>query len=79
MPDGCESVRSALTVTTNPILTLTINNPAPVCTPSTVDITTQAVTGNILSGALLNYYADASTITPLVAPTAITNKWRLLY
>jgi hypothetical protein len=70
-PNGCESVRSALTVTTSPIPTLTINNPAPACIPSTVDITTQAVTGNILSGATLNYYTDASITNPLANPTAI--------
>lgn len=70
--NGCESPRAALTVTTEPIPTLTVTNPAPVCSPAVVDITAPAVaTYSPLAGTILSYYSDANATSPLTSPTAI--------
>jgi hypothetical protein len=69
--NGCESPRAALTVTINPIPILTVNNPAPVCSPSVVDITAPAVVTFSPANTVLSYYSDANATTVLDSPTAI--------
>ena len=70
--NGCESpTRAVLTVTTNPIPILTINNPAPVCSPSVVDIAAPAVVTFSPANTVLSYYSDANATTTLASPTAI--------
>jgi gliding motility-associated-like protein len=58
-----------VTVTETPVLTL--NSPAAVCAPATVDITNLAVSSTTV-GALA-YYADAGLTTPVVDPTSVGN------
>lgn len=55
-----------------PMPVLVVNDPAPVCLPGTVDITTSAVTAGSTSGLSFQYYTDAACTTPLSNTSAIS-------
>lgn len=55
-----------------PMPVLVVNDPAPVCSPGTVDITTSAVTAGSTSGLSFQYYTDAACTTPLSNASAIS-------
>jgi len=69
---GCSSV-APVVVTVNLTPSLSIVNPAPVCAPATIDITTPAVTSGSTfpASTAVSYYVDAATTTPIANPTAI--------
>ncbi|MFT3934721.1 MAG: gliding motility-associated C-terminal domain-containing protein [Chitinophagaceae bacterium] len=67
---GCFTVKP-VTVTINPLPTVVITNPAGVCSPNTVDITTAAVTAGSSSGLTYTYYTDAVATTTLTNPNAV--------
>jgi gliding motility-associated-like protein len=50
---------------------LSINNPNPVCAPSTVNIQDPAITTGSIGGGALSYWTDDKATIPLVLPTAI--------
>lgn len=69
---GCTSTDDVL-VTVNPQPVLTITNPAPVCSPGSVDISAAAVTAGSTGGGTFTYWNDAAATNPLAAPTAVTS------
>ena len=70
---GCTGTANVVGVV-HPTPVLIITSPVPVCAPAGVDITSPAITaGSTLpSGTILNYYSDATAITPVATPTAVT-------
>jgi hypothetical protein len=70
--NGC-FVITPVTVTVNPVPALTITNPATVCSPATVDITSSSVITSATSGLTLSYWIDsAASTTALTSPNAVT-------
>ena len=68
-PTSAASNTVAVSVDTAPILIIT--NPQIVCAPSTVDLTTTAITSGSSSGTTYSYWLDAANTTPLSNPNAV--------
>lgn len=62
---------TVITIVTNPVLV--INNPAPVCSPATVDITVAAITAGSTPGLSFAYFTNAAGTTVLINPSAISS------
>jgi len=67
---GCKTIQPVTVVVNTP--NLVINNPAPVCSPATVNITVAAITAGSDAGLTFAYFTDAAGTTPLTDPSAIS-------
>jgi len=70
--DGSCNVIKPVTVTINSKPNLSITNPVAVCSPTTVDITSPAVTSGSTGGGTLTYWSDAGCTSSLVSPSSIS-------
>ena len=68
---NCSNVKSVI-VTINTTPSLVITNPASVCSPNTVDLTSSTITTGSTGGGTLSYWTDAATTTSLTNPTSIS-------
>ena len=69
---SCFTIKS-ITITVNPIVNLVIVNPAGVCTGSSVDLTTTAITAGSATGLVFSYWSDLSATVKLENPDKISS------
>ncbi|MBE7174340.1 MAG: gliding motility-associated C-terminal domain-containing protein [Williamsia sp.] len=69
-PGGCTTIKP-VTVTVNPAPKLVITAPAPVCAPTTVDLTAAAVTTGSSGTWTYTYWKDAAATTAVANPKAV--------
>ncbi|HNY01091.1 MAG TPA: hypothetical protein PKG48_00810, partial [Bacteroidales bacterium] len=70
---GCTAT-SSVAVEINPLPVLIINNPAPVCSPNTINLTDPAVTaGSTLYNAQLSYWLDLEGTIQMAHPETAEN------
>jgi gliding motility-associated-like protein len=65
---ACSSIQPVNVVITN-LPTLTINPPAPVCSPGTIDITLPSITSGSSPNLSFTYWTNPTATTPLATPT----------
>ncbi|MCP9768217.1 hypothetical protein EGI22_09865, partial [Lacihabitans sp. LS3-19] len=69
--NGCTSTVNTTIIDPSPIV-LVVNDPAAVCSPSTIDLTAPSVTTGSSSGLTFEYFTDTEATILLTSPDAVT-------
>ncbi|WP_347052370.1 gliding motility-associated C-terminal domain-containing protein [Flavobacterium olei] len=65
------STVSNLTINVNPAPSVIVTNPAPVCSPGTVNITAPEITAGSEPGLTYTYFSEETATVPVANPTAV--------
>ncbi len=66
------STVSNLTININALPNITVTNPAPVCTPGTVNLTDSAITAGSASGLSYTYFSDEQATIAVADPATVS-------
>ncbi len=69
--NNCSATSAPVTITVNANPTVSITNPAAICSPGTVDLTASSIKTGSTVGLNYSYWFNASATTPLSTPFAI--------
>ncbi len=69
--NGCSGTATAI-VTVSPAPALIITNPAAVCTPGAINLTSSTITAGSSGAGVLSYWADAACTIPLASPASVS-------
>ncbi|MBW0176921.1 PKD domain-containing protein [Sediminibacterium sp.] len=69
---GCSAVLP-VTVTINPLPTLVVNNPAAVCSPQVINLTSANITAGSSAGLSFAYFSNASLTTPVANAQSVNS------
>lgn len=71
--NGSYSVSQPIEIIINPLPTIVASQPAPICSPSTVDLTSSLITNGSTSGLTYTYWTDKDATLEYATPNAATN------
>ena len=69
--NGCSNTAAPVSVTVHALPSLNITNPAPICSPGTVNLTAAAITTGSSAGLQYSYWTNAAATTALTAPSSV--------
>ncbi|MDE3253326.1 MAG: gliding motility-associated C-terminal domain-containing protein, partial [Bacteroidota bacterium] len=69
--NGCSATSTPVVITVNPLPTLLINTPDPVCAPGTIDLTAAAITTGSTTGLTYSQFTDIGLTQPVSNPGTV--------
>jgi gliding motility-associated-like protein len=69
--NGCSATSSPTIITVNPLPNIIATNPAAICAPGTIDLTSNNIIAGSTAGLTYTYWRDAATALPVINPASI--------